>query len=273
MKKTFNLRIFSISLSISFLLLAGLTVWATKSNRQSVPIEVANKTQSVQITSFSENLRTTSTRDVALSFQNNNPLGIVAYSVEVVNQPLKQSYFIASSPFEGGRALPSAHVFTEEYAIPDRYNLITLEAVVFEDGTIEGDSLHANYLKGRWMGTKEQYRSALDVIRQAESDHSADAFQLNESLKNGLAQLPEEPKEAPDKKSSHEAHQYFMGRSMGMTQAKNTLLAEVDGTTEKLTVEKVNKGIGDPETRLKRLREERSRIEAVVRMEAVAQKP
>lgn len=273
MKKIFNLQIFSISLLISFLLLAGLTVLATKSNHQSASIEIANETRSVQVAAFSESPRSTSTREVELSFRNNNPLGIVAYSVEVINQPHKQNYFIANSPYEGGRALPSGHVFTKEYSIPDGYNLIKLAAVVFEDGTIEGDSLQANYVKGHWVGTKEQYRSALDVFRQAESDNSADAIQLNESLKKGFAQLPEEPQEVPDKKSSRQSQRYFMGRSMGMTQAKKSLLAEVDGVAEKPSGERVDKRVGDHDTRIKKLHAEKSRMEAVMRMDALVKKP
>jgi hypothetical protein len=212
-------------------------------------------------------------RDVELSFQNNNPQGIIAYSVEVINQRSKQSYLIANFPFEGGRAIPTGQVFTEKYSIRDAYDLIKLAAVVFEDGTIEGDSSRANYVKGHCVGTREQYRLALDVFHRVESNNAADDLQLNEGLKKGFAQLPEQPDEVPGKKSSRESQQYFMGRSMGMTQAKNNLLAEVEGATEKLTVERVDKGVGDPGARIKKLKTEKSRMEAVVRMNAPTEKP
>ncbi|MDQ1591182.1 MAG: hypothetical protein QOG71_1809 [Pyrinomonadaceae bacterium] len=273
MRKTFNLRIFSVSLLTSFLFLAALTVWATKSSPQRSSIEIVNQTLTVPVLAWKENPTTWSLRDLEVSFQNNNPQGILAYSIEVINQAQKQNYSIATLPFVGGRVIPPAQIVTKHYGIPHGYNLIKLTAVVFEDGTIEGDSLHANHLKGQYDGTIEQYRLALDVFRKAESNHSADALQISESLKKGFAQLPEQPKEVPDKKSSRQSQRYFMGKMAAMTQVKSILLEQLEGAAENSSGARVGMGVGDLNTRIKNLRTEKSRMEAALRPEALAEKP
>lgn len=237
MKNFFQPRVFATSLLLASVV-TGVTVLAAKTRRESPPVNVANKTRAFFVVSATEVRANQTSRWVKLELQNGYDSAIIAFSVKSHNSVTKGGSFTNSFLVQYGQVIAPGEIITHEYGMHPTQDIIRVQAVVFEDGTTDGNEATANQLKGDCVARREQARRALEIFRKAESNADSDASRLNEEIRKGLLQLPDgsaEPASRSINATDARTRYYSRGFVGGMAGAKNHLLTEMTRMSEEFS--------------------------------------
>jgi hypothetical protein len=169
----------------------GLILPGGKTASQDLP-QVKNGTRSFQL--VSKELRQFGEEFVVLEMKNVSRKGITAYSISASpNGRTDTDYNISGHVIAPGE--------TEEIEIPratvnaadstDSRGEIRILAVVFEDGTSEGDPAITSWIRERRLGEKFQFRQIARLLRDGISALASTSSVNLTSLRASISSLPE----------------------------------------------------------------------------------
>ncbi|SRR6266404_392722 len=169
----------------------GLILPGGKTASQDLP-QVKNGTRSFQM--VSKELKQFGEEFVVLEMKNVSRKGITAYSISAdPNGRTDRDYSISGHVIEPGEI--------EEIEIPrtavksaDLINSpgeIRILAVVFEDGTSEGDPAICSWIRDQRRGKKVQFRRIEQLLRRAINANDAPTLANLKTLRDSIASLPE----------------------------------------------------------------------------------
>lgn len=188
---------FVVGLLLFTILGIVVVVWATSKNYNTDRIRIENKTRSLLVESVKESIKS---NRVEVSFRNNYEKPIAAYRVRVTeefNGKTDESAVERGGLIVGWVLRPN-EIKVEEFPVnPKSKTNLTIAAVIFEDGTGDGEINELTILQevrvGVRMGFQKIFPILQDAMKTKESFSSDSAIQ---SLEKKIKQLNDE--DVPD---------------------------------------------------------------------------
>ena len=173
----------------------GLILPGGKTASQDLP-QVKNGTRSFQM--VSKELRQFGEEFVVLEMKNMSRKGITAYSISAdPNGRTDRDYSISGHVIEPGEMeeieIPRTAVKSAD--LSNSPGEIRILAVVFEDGTSEGDPAIASWIRDQRQGKKVQFRRIERLLRKAINASGSPSPANLKSLRASIASLPETTEE------------------------------------------------------------------------------
>lgn len=203
---------------------AVVVVWATNGHNTTNRLRIENKTRSLNVESVTDLGEVHGRSRFAVTVRNGYDKPIVAYSIRVEDNSTDKDTISASE--RGGlvddwslqpNATDAAHVF----AASEGEVVLTIFAVLFEDGTGDGDNNDLTRLQEVRAGIKLAYQRIAPILRRAASQNRTVISEAAiQSLKNEVASISD--REVP------------MNLRRGFDQAKDYIDSELKNLKDNL---------------------------------------
>lgn len=179
---------------------ASIAVWATRARQHTDTFRAENKTRSLALESVTEvgDLPAENGqrfRRLTVTVRNKHDKPIVAYRFRQEDSSLAEgdTAGIETNGATIGWSLPpNARDVTHVTAPSDDNAALILAAVLFEDGTGEGDADDLAALRNYRAGVKQAYERIVPLLRRAANPERPATLDAINSLKNEVAALPVE---------------------------------------------------------------------------------
>lgn len=206
---------------------ASVGVWGTRARQHIAKLRTENKTRSLVMESVTEDGAThldPHVRRIKVTVKNKHDKAIVAYRFRQEDSSLIEGDISAverDGAAVGWSLPPNAKEVTHVFVPYDDKAALILAAVLFEDGTGEGDPDDLDVLRNYSAGVKKAYERIVPMLRQAANSESADNPDAVNSLKNEIAALPVE-------------NTYEGGYARGFANGQSLIVRELGELDEKL---------------------------------------
>jgi hypothetical protein len=225
----------SITAAIAFVCLLVVVAgpWSRARPQEQSGLEIKNQTAALQLLSKSEE-RSGQQYIVKLDLMNTSNKGIVAYTLLKQDQTM-----LTTNGATIGWVLAPRETDIVRLAIPSADKILTVFAVLFDDGSGEGDSEIIRQLRDYRIGVRAQFLRASPMLRELQNGHQTPAQRARN--KSELLNLPERhddmnPSVSKSEGAKH-AKQFILnqlGLSDGIDRLEDPRRIRVDETLEKL---------------------------------------
>jgi hypothetical protein len=201
---------------------AVVIVWATNRQNNVGGLRLENKTRSLTVDSVQSSEVSQGRSLFAVTVRNGYDKPIAAYSVRVQDNSMDEDEIslVESAGLVDGWALaPNSTDTTRVYASSGGTVVLTIYAVMFEDGTGDGDANDLTRLQETRAGVKLAYQRIAPILRRA-ANRAGSPDEVTGSLGGEVASISD--KEVP------------MNSRRGFAQAKTYIASELKDLKEKL---------------------------------------
>ncbi|HEU0144004.1 MAG TPA: hypothetical protein VFQ47_04400 [Nitrososphaera sp.] len=185
--KSFKPSLLLVASSVICMIAVGVTVWAThktiRPSQANMP-GIENKTQLFHLINLDQSGRTT-----RLLFRNDYNKNITAFQLSIDNAE-QQIDLIYADDVERQVIAPGQ---TFQYLFPSpsghRVQRISIQAVVFEDGSSDGDTTVSRQIIDMHQGIKAQYKKFLPLLKSILDSSNADTEEALNKLESQVLKL------------------------------------------------------------------------------------
>jgi hypothetical protein len=183
----------AIRCALFLLLAATATLSASAQSVTDVSLNVTNQTTGFQVVSVERDLEYVKGSEfLRVSFRNDYDKAIVSYAIVVGKGSSVQTDFMYS---EAGNKIAPGETTTWRNALSPGMLAegISIEAVVFDDGTGDGDAGTIKGIKDQWEGGDRQISRILSILDAALSSSEAESSDVLYELEARVSSLSIEP--------------------------------------------------------------------------------
>jgi hypothetical protein len=200
MKRLFNLRFASILLLVLVAAAASVVGWSSNEPDPGDAVRTENKTRSLIIESVTDaekmpGVPQSASRRLRVTVRNGYSQPVVAYSFRQMDTstPKKSMSGVTTNGATiGWKLAPGATDVTRFSVAATGEVVLTLTAVLLEDGTGDGDVDELAGLRNHRAGVKEAYQEIVPMLRKAAaSGERVTGDAALQSLKNEIESIPE----------------------------------------------------------------------------------
>ncbi|HEY5839388.1 MAG TPA: hypothetical protein VIT19_10170 [Pyrinomonadaceae bacterium] len=207
-------------------LISGVLVWSSLATRPQVEPTVASKTPSVRVLA-SEKISVGGSSILAVKLQNTSSKDIEAYIISRGKSWVTTNYLLTEQSFASGAIVSDLIPLSDNdsqslNAFADSTGRFFVSAVVFSDGTGDGDARFVKMLSDERAGTRDQAKKI--------SPHLSGLFRPGSDQLRAITDLEAEIRKLPDKGNESASADY----EIGLANAKRKLLKDVKDMKEKL---------------------------------------
>jgi len=217
-------HLFSPRFAIGLLLvlvtaIAGVAVWARKGSNGTDQLRIENKTRSLIVESVAE-LETIQIepqkkrRRFKVTVKNGYSQSLVAYSFRQQDSSVGKGTVsgVETNGATIGWVLPPNGTDATSFLAPSEGEVvITLAAVLLEDGTGDGDTQALSRLREVRAGVKMAYQQIVPLLRRAANSTEAVAPDIAfQSLEGEIAAIPEKTVPPNSRRGFHEAKEFLV---------------------------------------------------------------
>jgi hypothetical protein len=178
----------TIVLVIAGIIAAGAFSWTGKAKRPQVSaIAATSKIPGVDVLGV-ENTSLGSSQILVVRLQNNSGKAIKALTIRTGKTWVTKNYLLIEESFATGTVLNQTIPPFSESQVDGRE--ITLAAVLFADGTAEGDSHYAQMLLDQRAGMRDQARRIIKTLRALSGSSESDQEKSMESCEAEILRMP-----------------------------------------------------------------------------------
>lgn len=164
------------TLLVMLMLIAVVVAWATNGHHNTDRLRIENKTRSLTVESVTDLEEVQGRSRFAVTVRNGYDKPIVAYSIRVEDSSTDKDTISASE--RGGLVddwslQPNATDVAHAFAASGGEVVLTIFAVLFEDGTGDGDTNALTRLQEVRAGIKLAYQRIAPILRRAASQNRA----------------------------------------------------------------------------------------------------
>jgi uncharacterized protein YheU (UPF0270 family) len=166
---------------ISLVGISALTLKPSKTTPQNTTLRTVNKTEA-----FSVIKATSDVNGLSITLKNDSAKTITAFSISPAKEVTIIEEFVFAETTDVG--VKPNQVFSKIYAVPNGIEpqLIEIKALIFDDGTVEGDLSATRRIQDSRLGQQIQMKRAVRELQTYLEDRSPDVSQLKRNLAETL---------------------------------------------------------------------------------------
>lgn len=180
--------------------IAGFAIWKSVQSKNVERVSVENKTRSLTVESVKESSEKNKRSKFEITLKNNYDKSIAAYRVRVSEEFAGKTdvSVVERGGLIVGWVLNPNEIKVEEFIIkPEVKTILTIAAVIFEDGTGDGEIVELTRLQEIRVGVRLGFQKIIPILQNAaKTGESFSSNSVIQSLEEKIKQLDD--KDVPD---------------------------------------------------------------------------
>ena len=186
-------RLYSSSILIFYLILIAYAIWdysrfswASKQLSSQDAVQIVNETRLLEVAKAEPKADS-----INLVLKNNHTKYITGFQIRI-GQVTVQSEFIGSD-----EVFPPGTVYEKQYPVEEKSSRasITVLAVIFEDGSSDGNPQYIKQIKDKRLGEKTQIKRAIPLLQKGSEASEGDPAEALRQLRADISSLAVKDKE------------------------------------------------------------------------------
>lgn len=211
MKNKFKIR-FAATLLLLAVLGIGLVVWASNENVNLDRLHIENKTHSLVVESVKNLGEKNELSQFEITVRNSYEKPIAVYRLRIKDESKDKDTISAVEigAFTDGWTLQPNETSTTKFSAASKGNIIlTIAAIIFEDGTGDGYIDDLTRLRENHLGVKLAFQKITAVIKESTKTDNLAPSELVSSLENKIAEISDESVPTNSKRGFAQAKSYI----------------------------------------------------------------